>query len=72
MTFGLKQIEMKNKHVYFLMLLELGIANGMDTPMAFPQMGNLVGGKESSKKKHRRMRSSGGGKNVDTSNQQEG
>ena len=54
------------------MLLELGIANGMDTPMAFPQMGNLVGGKESSKKKHRRMRSSGGGKNVDTSNQQEG
>ncbi|XP_022088418.1 arf-GAP with GTPase, ANK repeat and PH domain-containing protein 1-like isoform X2 [Acanthaster planci] len=48
-----------------------GISNGMDAPMSFPQMGNLVGGKESSKKKHRRMRSSGGGKNLDTSNQQE-
>ncbi len=41
-------------------------------PISFPQMGNLVGGKEGSKKKHRRMRSSGGNKSLDISGQAEG
>lgn len=40
-----------------------GVANGgfEAPPISFPQMGNLVSGKES-KKKHRRMRSSAGSK----------